>query len=158
MKNEKPRFRIGFSVLDALLLILCVMCVISAVFQYQIHALLSEEPDRAIEYTFIIENVTDTARNRPQTGEELTCADNFAVLGTLQAIEEKQSEFVSRSNPDDAVEITTLTCRAAADAAETDAGWRVSGIYLRPGTRLFVTTPSASFEMTVTMIKETDKS
>ena len=158
MKNEKKRNLFGFSVLDALLLILIAVCILSAVFQNQIRAFFSEEPVQTIEYTFVIENVTEKSRNRPQIGEELTDADNFSTLGVLQSAEEKDSVFVSESNPDDTVVITTLTCRAVAEAVETDAGWRVSGTFLRPGTSLVVTTPSASFEMTVTMIKLTEKS
>ncbi len=153
MNEMKTGRKIGFSVLDLILLILAASCVLSAVFQTQIRAFLGADAGEKIEYTFLIENVTKEARNHPVAGEELILAENLASFGTLTSVEEKKSVFQSIENPEEQVEILILTCRATVKAKETQAGWEVAGCRIKPGAEFSVQTPTASFVMLITMVK-----
>ena len=153
MNEMKMGRKIGFSVVDLILLILAFSCIISAVFQTQIRAFFGAEEGVKIEYTFLIENVTEEARNHPVAGEELILAENLASFGVLTSVEEKKSIFQSIENPEEQIEILILTCRAAVTAKETEAGFEVAGFRVKPGIQFSVQTPTASFVMLITMVK-----
>ena len=54
------------------------------------------------------------------------------------------------------IEVLTLTCKMEATANETENGYTVAGVSVKPGSVLTVETPTASFVMTVIMIKNPD--
>lgn len=149
MKKKK----IGFSVLDVALLVLVAVCVLSTVFQKQIHRFLGQEEKESVEVTFLVENVTEAARNHPRSGEVVSLAENFAELGTLTSVTENKSVYESLSEPGETIEVMTLTCKLSALTVETENGYRFEDVYLKPGAQLSVQTPTASFVMIVTMVK-----
>jgi hypothetical protein len=156
-RNNNKKSRFGFSVVDLVLFILIASCLLSSVFQDQIRSFLGDEEGVAVEYTFLIENVTVAARNHPSYGEEIILAETGKSLGVITSVEEKRNLFGNVDNPDDTVEILTLTCKAQVSAWETESGYVAGEISLKPGARMSVETPTASFVMTVTMVKQTEK-
>ncbi len=153
MTRKTKNRKIGFSVIDLVLLTLAVACVLSVVFQDQLRSFLGEEEKTEIEYTFLIENVTDEARNHPVAGEKLILADEKIPFGTISSVSENLSVYQSLDNEDDKVEILTLTCKAKVQATGTETGYYVSTTAVKPGAEICVETESASFVMIVTMVK-----
>lgn len=153
MTSKNKKRRIGFSVVDLVLLTLAVACVLSVVFQDQLRAFLGEEEKTEIEYTFLIENVTDEARNHAVAGEEVILADEKIPFGIISSVSENLSVYQSLDNEDDKVEILTLTCKAKVQATKTETGYYVSSTAVKPGAEISVETESASFVMIVTMVK-----
>lgn len=157
MTRAVKKRKIGFSVIDLVLLILAVACVVSAVFQDQLRSFLGEEEKVEVEYTFLIENVTEAAKNHPVAGEEVTLAEEKLPFGRIRSVTENRSVYQSLDNEDDKVEILTLTCKAAVQATQTEAGYFISSTALKPGAQISVETESASFVMIVTMVKPVEE-
>ncbi len=153
MTHKYKKSKFGFSVVDLILLTLAVACVLSVVFQNQIRAFLGEEEKVELEYTFLIENVTEEAKNHPVAGEELLLADERISFGSITSITENRSVYQSLDNADDTVEILTLTCKAKVRATKTEAGYYVSSTAVKAGAEISAETDSASFMMILTMVK-----
>ena len=151
MKQKKRK--IGFSVLDLILLSLVGTLIVSVVFQNQIRSFLGEEEKVSLEYTFLIENVTKEAKNHPVAGEEVILADEKLPFGEITSVTENLSVYQNLENEDDTVEILTLTCKATVRATETEAGYFVSSTAVKAGAEISVETESASFVMIITMVK-----
>ncbi len=149
MKKRK----IGFSVLDMVLLVLVAMCILSSVFQEQIRSFLGNHKEEMAEITFLVENVTTTAKNHPLAGEEVVLADTHTTIGTLSSVTENKSIYENVSNPDDTLEILTLTCKVTCEVEKTESGYQLDGISIKPGATLSVETPTATFVMLITMVK-----
>lgn len=145
--------KIGFSVLDVVLLVLVAVCILSSVFHEQIRLFLGAGETEEVEITFLVEKVTAEARNHPVSGEEIVLADTKLSLGTLVSVLENKSVYESASDPEDTIEVLTLTCKLKAKAKETESGYQVANTNIKPGVTLSVETPSASFVMVVTMVK-----
>ncbi|MBR3836895.1 MAG: hypothetical protein IKJ74_02005 [Clostridia bacterium] len=146
--------KIGFSVLDVVILTLVAACILSTVFQDQLRTFLGQSDGVAVEVTFLVENVTEASRNRPLAGEEVTLADTGASLGTVLSVMENKNLYESVSDPSDTMEVLTLTCKIQTTAVKTETGYEVQGASVKPGGTLSVETPTASFVMLVTMVKE----
>ena len=142
-----------FSALDVVLLTLVAVCILSTVFQKQIHRFLGQEEMDAVEITFLVENVTDAARNHPKSGETVTFAETAVELGTLVSVTENKSVYESLSEPEETMEVMTLTCKLSAEAVQEESGYRIGDEVLKPGAQLSVQTPTSSFVMIVTMVK-----
>ena len=149
--NRKKK--IGFSVVDLILILLIAACVLTSVFGEQIRRFLGRETGTVVEYTFLIENVTEEAMNHPETGEMLVIASSGKSLGVLLSVEEKKSTFQNVENADDQVEILTLTCKASVHAEETEQGYRAGDVLIKPGATFSLETPTSSFAMVITMVK-----
>jgi len=145
--------KIGFSIVDLILILLIGACVLTSVFGDQIRRFLGRETGTVVEYTFLIENVTEEAMNHPETGEMLVIPSTGKSLGVLLSVEEKKSIFQNVENADDQVEILTLTCKASVHAEETEAGYRVGEALIKPGATFSLETPTSSFAMVITMVK-----
>ena len=154
MKEKK---KIGFSVLDIVLMVLVAACVLSTVFQEQIRTFLGERVEVSAEVTFLVEHVTDGARNHPVSGEEVFLAENGISLGKLVSVSENKSVYESLSDMEETIEVSTLTCKMLSVATEEENGYHVSGTVVKPGTELSVETESASFVMIVTMVKSAEE-
>ncbi len=148
--------KIGFSVLDMVLLVLVAVCILSTVFHDQIRVFLGAGEEETVEITFLVENVTKEARNHPVSGEEIVLADTKIPLGILVSVSETKGVYASVSDPDNTIEVMTLTCKLQASASSEENGYRVAGTSIKPGVTLSVETPSASFVMVVTMVKPMD--
>lgn len=149
MKKRK----IGFSVLDMVLLVLAAACILSSVFQDQIRSFLGESKGEKVEITFLVENVTEEGKNHPLAGEEILLTDTRTPVGTLLSVTESKSVYENVSDPEDEIEVLTLTCKVISQAEVTESGYQISGVMLKPGASLSVETPTASFVMLVTMVK-----
>ena len=152
----KQKRKIGFSVLDVVLFILAAVCVVSTVFQSQIRAFLGRGEGKVVEITFLVENVTEEAHNHPSAGEEMVFSPSNLYFGKLLSIAESKTVYQNQEDVNDWIEVLTLTCKMEAKAKETDLGYTVAGFSVKPGSVLTVETPTASFAMTVTMIKSAD--
>lgn len=157
MTRKIKKSKIGFSVIDLVLLTLAVACVLSVVFRDQLRSFLGEEEKTEIEYTFLIENVTEEAKNHPVAGEEVILAAEKIPFGTITSVSENLSVYQSLDNEDDKVEILTLTCKAKVRATKTENGYYVSSAAVKPGAEISVETESASFVMIVTMVKSMEE-
>ena len=146
--------KIGFSVLDVVILTLVAACILSTVFQDQLRAFLGQDDGEAVEVAFLVENVTDASRNRPLAGEEVTLADTGASLGTVLSVMENKNLYASVADPSDTMEVLTLTCKIQTAAKKAETGYEIQGVSVKPGATLSVETPTASFVMLVTMVKE----
>lgn len=153
MTKLKKREKVGFSVIDAILLVLAAVCILSSVFRTQIRDFLSNEEGVQIEYTFLVENVSEGAKNRPSVGEEIVLSKDLSSLGVLVQVAETSKIYQSQDDPQEKLEVTTLTCRARATVSETEKGYLLEGKSLKPGAEFSVQTESASFTMVVTMVK-----
>lgn len=151
--KTKETVKFGFSVIDMILIVLVAACILSSVFGAQIRAFLGNEESVEIEYTFLVENVSDEARNYPAEGEKLLKAEDLSSLGFLVQITETEKNYQSVSDPEDKLDVITLTCKARAVANDTDEGYVLSGERIKPGAELSVQTESATFTMVVTMVK-----
>lgn len=151
MKEKKTA--LGFSVMDLILLILVVVCILSAVFRTQIHHFLGQEERISIQYTFLIQNASEDARNYPKEGEEIRLSDSYQSLGVIGQIMKSEKEYREIQDPEDTLKLTSLTCQAKAQAYETKQGFTVGSVQVKPGSQFFVQTESASFTMIVTMVK-----
>ncbi|MBR2616126.1 MAG: DUF4330 family protein [Clostridia bacterium] len=145
--------RIGFSVLDLVLVVLVAACILSTVFQDQIRGFLGTDSGENVEVTFLVEKVTEEARNHPEAGETVLLGENGAPLGTIRSVSEMKSVYASILNSEDEMEVLTLTCKMEAKATETELGYEIAGVTVKPGATFAVQTPSASFVMLVTVVK-----
>ena len=137
MTRKIKKSKIGFSVIDLVLLTLAVACVLSVVFRDQLRSFLGEEEKTEVEYTFLIENVTEEAKNHPVAGEEVILAAEKLPFGTITSVSENLSVYQSLDNEDDKVEILTLTCKAKVRATKTENGYYVSSAAVKPRSALF---------------------
>ena len=152
MKREK-RERAGLTILDVILAVLILAAVLSTVFYDQIHSFLREENAVRVEYTFLVENVTAAAVNLPKEGEELIEIGSQSSLGRLTNLTQSSHTY---GNGDDELTVSTLTCKAAADAVEENGMILVSGLKIKPGVTYTAVTASASFKMTIITVKTVD--
>ena len=152
MKQKKRK--IGFSVLDLILLSLVGTLIVSVVFQNQIRSFLGEEEKVSLEYTFLIENVTKEAKNHPVAGEEVILADEKLPFGEITSVTENLSVYQNLENEDDTVEILTLTCKATVQATETEAGYFVSSTAVKAGAEISVEPERARCVMIITMVSK----
>lgn len=153
MREKK---KIGFSVLDIVLLGLVVACVLTTVFQEQIRIFLGEREEVSVEVTFLVEHVTDGARNHPVSGEEVCLAENGISLGKLVLVTENKNVYESLSEMEETIEVSTLTCKMLSSAVEEENGYVISGTTVKPGAEFSVETETASFMMIVTMVKSAE--
>ena len=153
----KRKSKIGFSVLDVFLLLLAAVCILSFVFRDQIRGFLSGEEGVKIEYTFLIQNVDEKARNYPKVGEEVFHSKDLSSLGILNHTSETAKEYQDAQDSEDAVKIKTLTCRAEATARLSERGYVVGDAVIKPGAELVAETETASFTMIVTMVKSVEE-
>lgn len=153
----KAKKRIGFSVMDLILVVLLLAGILTGLFSDRIRRFLGREEVPEIEYTFLVENVTETARNHPLSGEEIFLSQNGKSIGTIVQVEEKKNLYESVVNPESQLEILTLTCKATTQAVREEVGYRVGEILIKPGSQLPVYTESASFVISVTMVKSLER-
>ena len=149
--------KIGFAVVDMILLVLALSCVLSAVFQDQLRSFFGQEKGQEVEITFLVENVTQKGKNHPVAGEEILLTDTNMVLGTILSVTENKTLYQNTLSPDDTLEIASLTCKAVATLEEDEAGYTLSGVSIKPGAYLAAHTPTASFVMMITMVKPNEK-
>ena len=153
----KKQSKIGFTVLDMFLVLLAVVCILSFVFRDQIRGFLSGEEGVKIEYTFLIQNVDERARNYPKIGEELFHSQDLASMGVLKYTSETEKAYRDTDDADDTVNIKTLTCRAEVTAKLSERGYVVGSAVIKPGAELVMETETASFTMIVTMVKSVEE-
>lgn len=153
----KKQSKIGFSVLDVFLILLAAVSVLSFVFRDQIRGFLSGDEGVEIEYTFLIQNVSEKARNYPVEGEELFHSADQASMGILTKVAETEKEYRDAEDEEDVVRIKTLTCNAAATARLTERGYVLGNAVVKPGAELMVETEQASFTMVVTMVRSVEE-
>ena len=153
MKREKTR-HFGLTILDLVLTALLAAAVLATVFHDQIHSFLQEEDLVRVEYTFVVENVTAFSVNQPSRGETLYELESQSPLGELTGISETSHTY---ANEDDVLTVSTLTCRASAEALNENGVLTVSGFKIKPGVTYTVTTASASFKMTIITVKTVDE-
>ncbi len=144
---------IGFSVLDGILALLIVACILSTVFHTQIQNFFGNEKKEEIEYTFIIEKVSEEAKNYPSQGEEIFLSEDLTSLGYLVKIAKAEKSYQSKSDPEDTMKVTNLTCQGRVSAERTEMGYVVADQSLKPGATFSAQTESATFTMVVTMVK-----
>ena len=149
----KKKSKIGFSVLDVLLLVLAAVCVLSFVFR----DFLSGDEGVEIEYTFLIQNASEQARNCPEKGEELFYSKDLSSLGVLTRVASAEKEYHDRIDEEEeeteTIKIKTLTCSATTTAKMTERGYVVGNTVIKPGAELQVETENDSFVMIVTMVR-----
>lgn len=153
MVKRKIKIKWGFSVVDMILLVLAAALVVSVVFGDQIRSFLSAEERIEIEYTFLVQNVTEEAKNNPKIGEQILHSERQILLGEIVNITEAQKEYQSVSDPEEKTFVLTYTCSARVLAAKTERGFEVNGIFIKPGSQFTVETETASFSLVVTMVK-----
>ena len=149
MKNKKRK--LGFSVLDGILLVLFAFCILSTVFYTQIQNFFGSEKKEEIEYTFLIESVSDFAKNYPKEGEEIFCSEDFVSLGKIIKISETKKSYLNKADSEDEIKVVNLTCQGRVMAEKTDLGYAVGEKRIKPGATFSVQTDSATFVMVVTM-------
>lgn len=146
--------------MDVFLLLLTAVCILSFVFRDQIRGFLSGEEGVRIEYTFLIQNADEKARNYPKVGEELFHSKDLASLGILNQISETEKEYRdTQDDPDSqaSVKVKTLTCRAETTAKLSERGYVVGNTVIKPGAELAAETETASFTIIVTMVKSVEE-
>lgn len=153
MTRSDKKSRIGFSVLDMILLVLLAVSILSTAFQEQIRTFLSGEEGVEIEYTFLIENASEDAKNVPREGETLILSEDGTELGQIVQITESHTTYFGQDDPEDQIRIKTLTCKARVVVKEGQRGFLLEGRSMKPGAQFSVTTESAGFTMVVTMVK-----
>lgn len=153
----KRNSKIAFSVLDMFIILLAAVCVLSFVFRDQIRGILSGDEGVKIEYTFLIQNASEKARNCPSVGEELFLSKDLSSLGSLTQVAEVEKQYYGSAGEEDVVKIRTLTCNAAATARLSDRGYVLGNAVIKPGAELLVETENASFTMIITMVRNVDE-
>ncbi len=153
MKNKKRK--LGFSVLDGILLVLFAFCILSTVFYTQIQNFFGSEKKEEIEYTFLVESVSDHAKNYPREGEEIFCTDGSVSLGKIVKISEAEKNYFNKADPEDEMKVINLTCQGRVLAEKEDFGYAVGEKRIKPGATFSVQTESATFVMVVTMANAT---
>lgn len=153
----KSNSKIAFSVLDMFIILLAAVCVLSFVFRDQIRGILSGDEGVKIEYTFLIQNASEKARNCPSVGEKLFLSKDLSPLGSLTQIAEVEKQYYGSADEEDVVKIKTLTCNAAATARLSDRGYVLGNAVIKPGAELLVETENASFTMIVTMVRNVEE-
>lgn len=153
----KRNSKIAFSVLDMFIILLAAVCVLSFVFRDQIRGILSGDEGVKIEYTFLIQNASENARNCPSVGEELFLSKDLSSLGSLTQVAEVEKQYYGSADEEDVVKIRTLTCNAAATARLSDRGYVLGNAVIKPGAELLVETENASFTMIITMVRNVDE-
>lgn len=143
--------------MDVFLLLLAAVCILSFVFRDQIRGFLSGEEGVRIEYTFLIQNADEKARNYPKVGEELLHSKDLASMGVLEHVSETEKEYRDSQDDRDTVKVKTLTCRAEATARLSERGYVVGDAVIKPGAELTAETETASFTMIVTMVKSVEE-
>jgi hypothetical protein len=142
--------RIGFSVVDIVLVVLIAACILTAVFQNQIRTFFQQEGAVTVELTFLVENVTEKANNYPQAGEKLYLSDSKVLFGELVSVsEQNKTVYQSTENAEESIEVLTLRCKMTAKATVSESGYVVEGVSLKQGAAFSVETKSASFVMVV---------
>ncbi len=152
----KQKSKIGFSVLDLFLILLAAVCILSFVFGDQIRGFLSGEEEVKIEYTFLIQNVSEKARNFPATGEEIFLSKDRSSMGVLTQVTEAEKEYYGEDEQD-VMKIKSLTCQASAMARLSDRGYLLGNAIIKPGAEIVVETERATFTMVVTMVKTVEE-
>ncbi len=141
----------GFSVIDLVILLLAVVCVVTALFREPIRRFLGESTAVEVEYTFVIRDVTDETISRPQVGETITLLESSLPIGEILSLEEKPREYVNEE--EGTITISTLTCRAQVSVTEKESGYFAGEVEIKPGVKLSAKTETASFQMTIVMLK-----
>lgn len=154
MAKLKKRIKWGFSVVDMILLVLVAALVVSLLFGDQLRAFLSASDNVQIEYTFLVGNVTEEAKNNPKKGEKILHSERRIPLGEIVNITQAEKEYQSVSDPEEKTSVLTYTCSARVSAQKGERGYEVEGIFIKPGAQFSVETETASFSMVVTMVKE----
>ncbi len=145
--------KIGFAVVDMILVVLALACILSVVFRDQIQSFFGQDRGEEIEITFLVENVTQKGKNHPTAGEEILLTETGVVLGVIESVSENKALYQNTLSPDDTLEISSLTCKVRCEAQKEETGYLLSGISLKPGVYLSAHTPGASFVMMITMVK-----
>lgn len=153
MKREK-KSRVGLTVLDLTLAVLIVAAVLSTAFYDQIHSFLKEEEMVQVNYTFLVENVTDAAVNLPSKGETLYEQESQSPLGTLTDLKETRYTYAGEGEE---LTMSTLTCKAQAEALSDGGALYVSGVKIKKGESLTVTTATASFKMIIIAVETVEE-
>lgn len=151
MKTNKRA--LGFSVIDIILLLLVAVCILTAVFRTQLHHFLGREEQVQVEYTFLVRNASEDAKNYPKEGEEIYLSDSSQPLGVIGQITRTEKKYQEVEDPEDTLKVVSLTCQASVKAYSGETGYSVGNTKIKPGAQLSVYTDSASFTMTVTMVK-----
>ncbi len=149
MKSRKRK--LGFSILDGVILVLFAFCILSTVFYTQIQNFFGSEKKEEVEYTFLIEGVSEQAKNYPQEGEELFCSDDLTSLGKIVKISETEKSYLSKIDPEDEMKVINLTCQGRVLAEKTDMGYQIGEKRIKPGAAFSIETKSATFTMVVMM-------
>ncbi|MBP5289256.1 MAG: DUF4330 family protein [Clostridia bacterium] len=155
MKHIKKN-RIGMTLLDLILVVLVAAAVLSTVFYDQIRSFLKEEEIARISYTFLVENVTDSAVNLPSKGEVLYEKETQSPLGTLTDLSETQRTYDNDAG-ESTVVLSTLTCKAQAEAIRENGALYVSGLKVKKGVSYTLTTDTASFKMIIIAVETVDE-
>lgn len=154
---EKRKSKIGFSVLDMFIILLAALCVLSFIFRDQIRGVLSGDEGVKIEYTFLIQNASEKARNCPTVGEKIYQSKDLSPLGVLMQVAEVEKEYRGSDDEQDVMKIRTLTCNAAATARFSDRGYVLGNAVIKPGAEILAETENASFTMIITMVRTVDE-
>ncbi len=149
--------KIGFAVVDMILLVLALSCILSVVFQDQLQTFFGQDNRQEVEITFLVENVTQKGKNHPIAGEEILLTDADMVLGEISSVTENKALYQNTLSPEDTLEIASLTCKVTAKLEKEEAGYTFSGISIKPGAHLAAHTPTASFVMMITMVKPVEQ-
>lgn|GEM_PF-1570336 len=154
MANRK--YKIGFSVLDVFLLVLATVCILSFVFRDQVRGFLSGEEGVEVEYTFLIQNASDQARNTPEVGEEMIHSEDLSSLGVVTQVAAAEKEYHGSCDEEDEdiIKVKTLTCKASTKAKLSERGYVAGNALIKQGAELKVETESASFTMVIIAISE----
>ena len=150
------KLKIGFSVLDVFLIVLAAVCALSFVFRDQVRGFLSGEEGVEIEYTFLVQNASEQARNIPAVGDQMYLSEDMSALGVLTqvAVSEKEYHGSCDEEDEDTIMIKTLTCKASSKAKLGERGYVVGNTVIKQGAELKVETENASFTMIVMAISE----
>ena len=151
------RKKIGFAVVDMILLVLAAACILSVVFQDQLQSFFGQDEGYEVEITFLVENVTQKGKNHPVAGEEILLTEADLVLGKIDSVSENKALYRNTLSPEDTLEIASLTCKAVATLSKDQAGYSLSGVSIKPGAHLSAHTSTASFVMMITMVKPIEK-
>lgn len=154
MKRMK-KSRIGMTLLDLILVVLIAAAVLSTVFNDQIRTFLKEEEMEKISYTFLVENVSDVAVNLPSKGETLYEKDSQTPLGVLTDLSETQRTYDNDAG--ESTVLSTLTCKAQAEALRENGTLYVSGLKVKKGVSYTLTTDTASFKMIIIAVETVEE-
>ena len=150
---NKKKKKSGFSVLDAVILLLVLALAGTVFLRDPIRRFLGEESEETVQYIFTIKDVTAETISRPQVGETLTLLQGSDSIGRILSISETSYDYTS--DVDGTITLYKLTCTAEVTLTKTETGYRTAGVQIKPGAVLSAKTETASFQMTIIDVNTT---